>query len=215
MNDQKISPSDSTSDSSTDFSLGGGVDIVQQEDDIDDVEIESYNDDILTEGGMTEKDHIKLLRDKLRQATKEKQEYLDGWQRLKADYVNYKKREEENKSEFIKFAREGLVTDLLPVLESFHMAFSNKEAWEKVDPSWRQGVEYIHSQLAQTLEGHGLTEVDPTGERFDPSSHTAIDSVPTDDEAQNHTIAEVVQLGYFLSGKMIRSPRVKVYELKK
>lgn len=215
MNDQHISPNNTPTDDISDFSLGGGVKIVQSEDAIDDVEIESYNDDILTEGGMTEKDRIKILRDKLKQVTREKQEYLDGWQRLKADYVNFKKREEESKGEFIKFAREGLIGDLLPVLESFHMAFSNKEAWEKVEPSWRQGVEYIHAQLEQTLEGHGLSKVDPTGAKFDPASHTAIGGVPTDDPKLDHVIAEVVQYGYLLSGKMIRSPRVKVYELSK
>ena len=64
MNDQHISPNTQSSDDVNDFSLGGGVDIVQSEDDIDDVEIESYNDDILTEGGMTEKDRIKILRER-------------------------------------------------------------------------------------------------------------------------------------------------------
>lgn len=194
-----------------DMTLGGGVDIIAPEGDIDDVEFESYNDDTMGGGEMTQKDHIKLLREKLRECITEKQQYLDGWQRLKADFANYKKREEESKAEFIKFAREGLVTDLLPVLESFHMAFANKEAWGKVDSSWRTGVEYIHTQLTQALGTHGLIAVEPVGEAFNPNEQTAIGTIATSDTALDHKIAEVVQLGYRLNGKLIRSPRVKIY----
>lgn len=194
-----------------DISLGGGVDIVAPPTDIDDIVLESYNDDMLGGGEETPKDQIKRLRAKLHEAIQEKQEYLDGWQRAKAEFANYKKREEETKSEFIKFAREGLIGDIIPVLESFHMAFANKEAWEKVDPSWRVGVEYIHTQLSQVLAGHGLTPVDPTGQAFNPNEHTSIGSIPTDDEAKDHVVAEVVQLGYRLNGKLLRSPRVKIY----
>ena len=195
-----------------DMNLGGGVDIVTSQDDLlDDIQIESYNDDVMSGGEITPEDHIKRLRDKIREITAEKQEYLDGWQRSKADYANYRKREEESKGEFLKFAREGIITDLLPILESFHMAFSNKDAWAKVDPSWRTGVEYIHTQLLQTLAGHGLTEIDPTGEPFNPNEHTSIGTVPTDDASLDHKVAEVAQLGYRMHGKLIRSPRVKIY----
>lgn len=191
--------------------LGGGVDIVQHKGDIDDIEIESYNDDVLIEDDLTPQDQLKKLREKIRECVKEKQEYLDGWQRSKADFINYKKREEESKSEFLKFAREGLITDLLPALESFHMAFANKEAWEKVDPSWRVGVEYIHTQLLQILGSHGLTEIDPLGEEFDPTIHTSVGHIETDDVTKYHKIAEVLQLGYRLNGKLISSPKVKIF----
>ncbi len=194
------------------ISLGSGVDIVQPGGDIDDIEIESYNDDVTAGGGaMTPEDHIKRLRLKLRETVEEKQGYLDGWQRLKADFVNYKKREDEGKEEFIKFARESLISDLLPVLESFHMAFANQEAWEKVDPSWRKGVEHIHAQLIQILEGHGLSEIDPVNKDFDPKEHESVGNVSTEDTAKHHKIAEVVQLGYRLNGKMVKPPKVKVY----
>lgn len=192
-------------------SLGAGVDIVQAKEGTDDVEFESFNDDAVSSDEMTPQEQIRRLRQKLKESTNEKQEYLDGWQRLKADFVNYKRREEENKQEFLKYSREGIITDLLPVLASFRMAFANKEAWEKVDPSWRSGVEYIHTQLLQVLTGHGLSEVNPKGERFDPNLHTATESVPTTDPALAHTIAEVLQVGYRLNGKLIRAPQVKVF----
>jgi molecular chaperone GrpE len=193
------------------ISLGGGVEILSAEEEVDDVHIESYNDDIVGGGEMTPAEHIKRLREKLRDVNAQKQEYLDGWQRQKADYVNYKKREDDNKAEFIKFAREGIITDIIPVLESFHMAFSNKEAWEKVDASWRVGVEYIHTQLLQVLAGQGLSEYNPIGEKYNPNEHTSVGSIESTDPTKDHVIAEVVQLGYRLSGKLIRSPRVKIF----
>ena len=178
---------------------------------VDDVEIESYNDDADSGSSTTPEDQIKRLRNKLRECTKEKTANLDGWQRAKADFVNYRKREEEGKAEFLKFAGEGVIDDLLPVLESFHSAFANKEAWERVDPAWRNGVEYIHTQLLQILREHGLSEINPEGEDFDPNEHTSVGVVPTDDKARNHKIAEVIQLGYRLNGRLLCSPRGKIY----
>lgn len=193
------------------INLGGGVDIFQPTTSIDDIEIESYNDDVLIGDDLTPQDHVKKMREKLRECVKEKQSYLDGWQRSKADFINYRKREEENKGEFLKYAREGIITDLIPTLESFHMAFANKEAWEKVDPSWRTGVEYIHTQLLQTLGNHGLTEIDPLNAEFDPNVHTSVGNIETDDASKYHKVAEVLQLGYRLNGKLICSPKVKIW----
>src|SRR3989344_2951801 len=81
----------------------------------------------------------------------EKQEYLTGWQRAKADLVNARKRDEEERKEFIRFVNGQLIEDLIPVLASFDMATENKEAWEKADKNWRTGVEYIHAQLVKIL----------------------------------------------------------------
>ena len=190
----------------------GGIPVNAPEEKLDDVEFESYNEDSPNGLSASPENKIRKLQEKLKQLEKEKQEYLDGWQRAKADFVNYKKREEEGKDEFTKFAREAIISELLPVLESFDMAFSNKEAWQKVDPSWRVGVEYIHTQLATILKDNGLSEIDPSGTQFNPNEHTAIDSVKTSDPTLDHKVALVVQKGYRLSGKMLRSPKVRVYE---
>lgn len=193
--------------------LGAGISLIRPEEDTDsdDVEIEMYNDDGVVTRTATPEERIRKLRDKLDICRAEKQEYLDGWQRLKADFVNYKKRVEDEKTEFIRYSREGIITDLLPVLESFQMAFANKESWEKVDPSWRKGVEHIHSQLMQTLTSYGLAEVVPIGKMFDPNEETSVGTIETDDTSRHHYIAEVVQVGYKLGGRMIKSPKVKIY----
>src|SRR3989344_1566000 len=94
---------------------------------------------------------IKKLKEKLKFCEAERKEYLDGWQRMKADLVNYKKDEEKRHGTVREYATEHVLADLLKVEESFQMAFGNKEAWESVSPEWRKGVEYIHSQFMSVL----------------------------------------------------------------
>ncbi len=160
------------------------------------------------------KDVVKDLREKLKKAIEEKQDYLDGWQRTKADFINARKMEDKNRGEVIKFANEDLLSQMIPVLDSFTMAFNNKEAWEKVDKNWRMGVEYIYSQLKTVLEQNGLTEFDPKGEVFNSEKHHAVESVPVTDQVQDHKVLDVVQKGYLLNGKIIRPASVKIGEFK-
>jgi molecular chaperone GrpE len=162
----------------------------------------------------SQKDIVKDLREKLKRAIAEKQEYMDGWQRTKADFVNARKRDEEARKEQVKFATEDLVGQLTSVLDSFTMAFSNKDAWEKVDKNWRMGVEYIYSQFKSVLEQNGFSEFNPVGEKFDPMKHHAIETVEVTDPAQAHTVVEVIQKGYSLNGKIIRPASVKIGEVK-
>jgi molecular chaperone GrpE len=157
---------------------------------------------------------IAKLREKLKKAVAEKQEYLDGWQRTKAEFVNVKKRFEDDAKELRKYANEGLIDELLPVLQSFDMAMGNKEAWEKVDPNWRVGVEYIYNQLRTTLESNGLKEINPLGLPFDPMRDEAIEHTPVTDPKQNNVVMSVIQKGYTLNGKSLRAPKVKVGEIK-
>jgi molecular chaperone GrpE (heat shock protein) len=99
MDEQKITNGDTD--------LGVGISLISPEEksDEDDVEIEMYNDDGVVTRAATPEEHIRKLREKLAVCKSEKQEYLDGWQRLKADFVNYKKRAEDEKSDCIKFSR--------------------------------------------------------------------------------------------------------------
>ncbi len=125
-------------------------------------------------------DKVKKLKAELEAVKKEKQEYLDGWQRLKADTINAKKRDDEDKKQFMRYANIGLVEELLQVIQSFDMAMGNKEAWEKVEPNWRAGVEYINKQLRDILDVHGLVEINPLGLVFNPAEHEAVEHVVVD-----------------------------------
>ena len=95
------------------------------------------------------------------------------------------------------------------------MAMSNKDAWEKVDPAWRTGVEYIHQQLMNVLREHNLESFGVVGDMFDPSLHQAVSEVATEDTAQDHRIASVLQQGYKLGDTILRPARVSVYTAKK
>ncbi len=182
----------------------------------DDVVIESddtLDDSVIAEENMAET--IKKLRAKLKKSQADAQEYLTGWQRAKADFVNARKRDEEERKEFIKFSNERLIESLIPVLESFDLAMNNKEAWEKADKNWRIGVEYIASQLKRTLADAGLEEINPVGTKFDPARDEAAEYVPVSKEAEDHIIMQVIQKGYSLNKKSMRPPKVKVGEFKK
>lgn len=175
------------------------------------------NDDIVMEGAENETPELALkdLREKIKKLETEKQENMNGWQRERADFINYKKRAENEKLEVIKYGNENLITELLPALDSFEMAFANKEAWEKVDKNWRVGVEYIHSQLVKALSDNGLKEMNPVGEKFDPKFHVAEAHVETADEKQDGVILSVKKKGYMLNDRVIIAPQVTVAEYKK
>ena len=94
---------------------------------------------------------IKNLKEKLKHSQIDRQEYLTGWQRAKADLINARRQDEKDKQEFVKFANERLVMEILPVITNFEMAMANREVWKKVDKNWRVGVEYIYNQLLKAL----------------------------------------------------------------
>jgi molecular chaperone GrpE len=157
---------------------------------------------------------IKKLRERIKELEQKNQEYLIGWQKERADGINLKKRLEEEKKDFAKFAKEDITTELMAVLDSFESAFKNKEVWQKVDENWRRGVEYIHTQLVNVLANHGVSIIDPLGQKFDPQRDEAIESVSVENPEDNHKIVEVMSVGYKLQNKIIRAPKVKVGEYK-
>jgi molecular chaperone GrpE len=157
---------------------------------------------------------LKKFRADLKQCKAEKEEYLTGWQKERADFINYKKQEDERRIMISEALRERILSRFLTVLDSFNLAFANKESWEKVDESWRKGVEYIYTQLNTIFEEYGVKEIGTEGENFDPNIHQSIDMVETDKKEQNHTIAKVIQKGYKLGERVIRAARVNVYEFK-
>ena len=167
-----------------------------------------FNDD----GEEDLKKTLKKFRADLKACQKEKEEYLTGWQKERADFINYKKQEDERKSIFSEAMRERILMRFLTVMDSFDMAVGNQEAWEKVDENWRKGVEYIHSQMSAIFEEFGIKSVGEVGESFDPSIHQSIEMVKTDKKENDHKVAEVIQKGYKLSERVIRPARVNIFE---
>lgn len=175
---------------------------------------DASDDVVFEDDGASLKDKLKELRAKLKQAEEEKLTYLTGWQKDKAEFINARRRDEEQRKEFIKYANEALIEELIPVLDSFDLARANKEAWEKVEKNWRVGVEYIQSQLKSALERAGLKEISPEGQVYNPTTHEAVGMQAVTDASQEGKIVEVKSKGYELSGKSVRAPKVIVGEHK-
>lgn len=146
-----------------------------------------------------EKSPSKKKETELERCKRERSEYLAGWQRAKADFINYKKEEESRKAEIIKFSNEVLIKELLQILDSFDLAFESTQD---------KGVFLIRSQLFDVLKNYGLSEIRAEGEKFSPAFHEAVDEVESDKESG--TVIEVVRRGYMLYEKVIRPARVKV-----
>ncbi len=180
------------------------------EEDFEDV----YNDDITLEENETVEGKVKKLKGKLNECLKENRENLLGWQRSRADFVNAKKENEDRVRESFTHATGEFMEELFPVVDSFDMAFADKDAWEKVDKNWRVGVEYIYSQLLSVLENNGLKQIDPKGEKFDPNFHTSMEMIDTDKKKEDDIVVDVIQKGYEHNGKVIRAAKVRVAQHK-
>jgi molecular chaperone GrpE len=179
------------------------------EDDSEVVEFE-FNED----GEEDLRKTLKKIRADLKQARKEKEEYLTGWQKERAGFLNYRKEEEERNTNFKNIVQERILERFLSIMDSFDMAFANKEAWEKVDANWRTGVEYIYAQMNSVFEEYGINSIGKVGEKFNPEFHESIEIVETDEKDKDGTIAFVLQKGYKTKNKVLRPARVNVFGLK-
>lgn len=180
-------------------------DIIENNESDIDIELEETEHE-----GISQNDKLKKLRQQLKEAKTQSQEYLTGWQKERADFANYKSEEEKKRTERIAGMKLNLISDFFPVLDSFDMAFSNKESWEKVDPAWRTGVEYIHTQFMNTLEQYNVTLIDKKGVDFDPNIHDPIEHIEVDSADDNDKIVVIIQKGYRSGDVVLRPAKVKV-----
>ncbi len=151
-------------------------------------------------------------KDKSKQV-KEKQDYKELWDkytRLGAEFDNYKKRSFKEKADFVKFANEGLIVELLGILDNFERGIKSAEQKKDYD-LLHQGVDMISKQLHSLLETKGLSRIKSVGQKFDPHQHEAVEVVEGDDEG---AVIEELQSGYLLSGRIIRPAKVKATKVK-
>ncbi|SCJ91870.1 HSP-70 cofactor [uncultured Eubacterium sp.] len=125
--------------------------------------------------------------------------------RLMADFQNYKRRVEKEKSDIYAYANEKLVSQLLDVIDNFERALLHEAA----DESFVEGMKMIFKQLTGVLEKAGLEEINALGEDFDPNFHNAVMTEDNDDY-DSGKVTEVMQKGYLLNKKVIRPSMVKV-----
>lgn len=154
---------------------------------------------------MEKKDSIEELKEALSKCEKEREEYLNGWKRAKADFINYKKEEAERFAEFAKLSNRELISELLAVLDSLNLGLTVLEN----DKPAQKGMALIRAQFENVLKKYGLEKIAvKPGEEFDPAKHEALGEVES--EKPVGKIAEVVEVGYALNGKVIRPARVQI-----
>ena len=135
---------------------------------------------------------------------KERDEYLAGWQRAKADFSNYQKDEARRNEEFAKWALVSLTAELLPILDSFEVALGQTKSESEV-----MGLKLIRSQFLSALARYGLQPISiEKGAKFNPALHEAVTREPSDQPED--TILEEVQKGYTLHNRVLRPTKVKV-----
>jgi molecular chaperone GrpE len=139
------------------------------------------------------------------QLVAEKAEYKDRMLRTLADFDNFRRRAERDRSEYVQFAAMEIVRDLLPVLDDFQRALKV----ETPDAEYAKGVELIYQRLFEILKKAGLEPIDAAGKPFDPNRQQAVDRVHTD-EFEDQTVLEEYQSGYNFKGKLLRPAMVKV-----
>lgn len=150
---------------------------------------------------------MQKLREELKEAKAKRDEYLDGWQRAKADMVNAKKEFAESAARASGRGKEILVEELIPALDGFDMAMQG-DAWNSVDKAWRSGVESIKGQIEGVLKTHGVEIYGTVGESFDPNLHEAIQEEGGGDA---HTISKVLRRGYRTKERVLRPAQVAIY----
>ena len=143
--------------------------------------------------------------DELAAVTRERDEYLDTLQRLKAEFDNYRKRVARDQQELAARAHERLVKELVPVLDDLERALEAATAHEEA--KLEEGVRLVHRNLADLLRREGLAEIETNG-RFDPHVHEALLSQPS--EQEEGSVLDVVQKGYKLGDHVVRPARVVV-----
>ena len=169
----------------------------------DDIDFEP-EDELGGEGAAKAK--LKKLRDELEKAKAERQEYLDGWQRTKADMINTKQELMRQAERAGERAVESLIDDIIPALDAFDMAASSP-AWESVSEEWRGGIELIRGQLHDALSRNGIERIGKVGEKIDHRIHEVVQEVD-DMPGESDTVVRVLRLGYRKGDRVLRAAQV-------
>lgn len=148
----------------------------------------------------------------LEKAQKEAQDYLDGWKRAKADYINYKNEQEKRSRELAQFAGLSAIIQIIPVMESFRLAFDQVPAEHKAS-DWVTGIDQIYKQLQEGMKNLGVEQDSGLeGQPFDPQRHEAVGTESDESKAEGVIIKEV-NAGYTLHGKVVVPAKVVINKI--
>ena len=145
----------------------------------------------------------------LKQEAGKSKEYWDRVLRLQADFENIRKRLEREKQEFVRFANEGIIIDLLNVVDDLERSLQLAQDKHEDFSAFLKGIEMVLAHLYDSLKEHGLAPIEAKGKIFDPHFHEALLDIETNEFPEN-TVVEELQKGYLLNDRVIRTAKVKV-----
>lgn len=151
---------------------------------------------------------IEILQKELEEIRAKSEEYLDGWQRARAEFANYKKRIEREREQVHQAAAGSILRRFLDVVDDMERALKNRPTGEECE-SWTNGLELIYRKMHSILESEGVQRMEAKGEYFDPNLHEAI-SHEENPDYESGQIIEVVQSGYTLGDRVLRPAMVRV-----
>ena len=151
---------------------------------------------------------IEELKKQLEECQKQKADYLAGWQRERADFLNYKKEEVERMEVIIKFANEEMILRMLPILDNVDVAEKKIPDDLKKDENVK-GVLQVKVQIMDFLKSQGIEEIKTVGLKFDPNFQEAVEDIEVKDK-ESGIVIEEVQKGYLMYGRVIRPAKVKI-----
>ena len=160
-------------------------------------------------------EEIKKLQEEVELAKQQAEEYLNGWKRTKADYLNREREIDKEKIEWIKFANLELILNFLPIMDSFDHSVKNLTD-DLEDNEWANGVLKIKDQFESFLKAQGVEKIKTLGEKFDPMFHEAIareedlSRQSSESDGGKNEIVEEIQSGYVMHGRVIRPAKVIV-----
>ena len=147
---------------------------------------------------------LEKIRTELEAAKTEAEGYLDGWKRAQADFINYKRRAEQEKEDTIKYANTSFILNILPILDDFERAKANLNSEDGA--SFMDGIKLVERKLKSFLEGQGVSEIKALGEPFDPNVHEAVLRA----EGEEGMVVQEFEKGYKLHDRVIRASKVAV-----
>jgi len=174
--------------------------------------VEEDNEELIEEEALLEteglSDEEELLTSELEEWQSKANEYLDGWQRSRADFANYKKRVEREQAQVSQRATANVIKHFLEVMDDLELALKNRPQ-EGEGASWADGVELVYRKFSSILETEGVTPIKTDGQYFDPTLHEAITNEDNPD-FESGQIIEVLKRGYFIGDRVLRPATVRV-----
>lgn len=179
---------------------------VEQSEEIDKQDVEAEEESLTVEE--FELAEIETLREEIDLLQQQSNEYLDGWQRERAEFANYKKRK-DRESQQLKDSITGNITrKYLEIVDDLERALQNQPG-DGEGASWAQGIELVYRKFLTALEAEGVVPMKVEGAQFDPNLHEAISQEPSE-EFESGQVVEVLRNGYMIGERVLRPASVRI-----